>query len=167
MFPITIIIVITIAYLLVAMWRSTSILLNYRRVQQELNQSLGWPSVSGQITSSSVEEIVWYSRVKGNSYIYYPEVNYLFTVNNKEYDGNRVRFGSNIGTSNKQEAHATTKKYPENTSVKVYFDPHGPANSVIERELADYYKAAVRREIIKLVVGIIIFALVGIYFVTL
>jgi len=166
MYSITIIIIITLAYLLVAIWRSSAILLNYLKVRTELKNSLEWPSTTGQITSSKIEEVVWYSRTKGNSYMYHPEVNYLFTVNNKEFDGNRVRFGSNIGTPKKQEAYAMTKRYPENASVNIYYDPGGPANSVIERELTDHYKTAVTRETVKIVLCIIIFILAGIYFAT-
>lgn len=160
-----IVLYVTLIVLLIAVYRSALILLNYRKVRRELKNSLEWPSVMGKITSSNVEEGVWYSRTKGNTSIYYPEINYLYTVMGKEYDGNRVMFASNIGTPNRKEAYNLLKRYPENTAVKIYYDPHGPSSSVIERELTEHYKKVVSRETVKLVAGIILFMMVGLYIV--
>jgi len=89
-----------------------------------------WPSVEGKIVFSRVER-VWHP---GQSPTYYPQIQYVYLVEGKEYRG-KVVFFSEYGTGSTAGAQATIDKYPEGKIVAVYYNPKDPQNAVLERGL--------------------------------
>ena len=59
------------------------------------------------------------------------KIHYSYTVNAKDYEGQRVSFGS-VSTNNPEDAQRVLRRYPERKIVKVYYHPKKPTDSVLE-----------------------------------
>ena len=83
--------------------------------------SLSWPSCEGSITHSEVKH--------GDESSYHAMIRYDYTIDGKEYRGDRYQFGSASGS------HASQKQivaaYPVGAVVKVYYAPNSPKTSVL------------------------------------
>ena len=96
-------------------------------------QSRGWPTVEGTITKSEVEVVASGVGGSGATHTPYhrPDVEYSYWVDDKEYTGTRIFFGSPEKFS---QAHAgrIAKAYPVGREVMVACDPAQPGNAVLE-----------------------------------
>lgn len=96
-----------------------------RRERARGAASLGWPSTTGTVKSSSVAA---YRTQGGKQYI--AEVAYDYAANGTPYSGDRVRFGHRTGALAAAEADAT--KYAAGAPVDVRYDPGKPQVSTLE-----------------------------------
>ena len=94
--------------------------------------SLGWPTTSGVVQSSSVQEY----RGRGGP-TYYPIVSYRYEVGGVTFTGHQVSYSS-TSYSNTQDAQADADRYPEGSTVKVHYSPGEPWDSVLEPNPAEY-----------------------------
>jgi hypothetical protein len=87
-----------------------------------------WPTMSGRIVSSSVEEIPYSD---GEGTLFKPNITYVYDVNGRRYKGGRMTvafpFSSNISFVSKR----TLGKYQVKTKVDVHYNPKWPAESVL------------------------------------
>lgn len=96
--------------------------------------SLGWPSVSGQVTSSSVTlETTQADSDSRLESTYYPSVSYDYRVDGQALKGSRVGIGGAVGTARKEDAEAVAKRYAVGSKVDVYYDPANPEYAVLVR----------------------------------
>lgn len=97
-------------------------------------RSLGWPSVSGQVTSSSVS--LETTQADSDSRLvstYYPSVSYDYRVDGQSFKGSRIGVGGTEGFSRKEDAEAVAGRYPIGSKVDVYCDPANPGYAVLVR----------------------------------
>ncbi len=96
--------------------------------------SLGWPSVSGQVTSSSVTlETTQADSDSRLESTYYPSVSYDYRVDGQALKGSRVGVGGAKGFSRKEDAEAAARPYPVGSKVDVYYNPANPEYAVLVR----------------------------------
>ncbi len=90
-----------------------------------------WSSTLGRIMHSSVIN----SKGRYNLAKYY--VRYSYEVRGRKYTGDRVRFGGNINF-NSTHARSTISRYPKDREVVVFYHPHHPNISTLERKISRY-----------------------------
>ncbi len=87
--------------------------------------SLDWPTVSGTVLSSQVDED--YDSEDG--YTYYPRVTYQYNVDGQVYESDRVFFGAD--NTPEEDAYAIVAQFPAGSMVTVYYNPDKPKQSVL------------------------------------
>lgn len=96
--------------------------------------SKSWPSVQGRVMESS---LVSYKSTSGSgskkrkTTMYKPQITYQYTVDGNKLTGNKVSMGD-YGSSSTSHAKKVMKKYPVGATVKVFYDPEVPVDSVLE-----------------------------------
>jgi hypothetical protein len=93
----------------------------------KVDRSKVWPSVVGTVTSSALERAV----PKGNTFR--AVVCYRYHVAGKDYESNRVSWGSQEGRETDMAEIVET--YPVGKDVWVQHDPRDPANAVLLPEI--------------------------------
>lgn len=89
--------------------------------------SAGWPTAKGQVLVSEVVS----TRGRMNSTGYRPRVAYAYSVDGREYKGERISHADEVAKS-RQHAQQIAAAYPPAASVTVAYDPDDPAASVLE-----------------------------------
>jgi hypothetical protein len=85
------------------------------------NASQKWPTTKGLVIASKTE-------YDGDHYS--PKVRYRYQVNSKILEGDTVTYRG--FSTDRDTVEAYVKKYHEDATVSVYYDPDAPANSVLE-----------------------------------
>lgn len=93
--------------------------------------SENWPTVDGQIISSSVESSYSSGGSGVGSSRYDPIVEYEYSVEGESFTGDRISFAQQSYSHN-TSAEAITKRYSVGRTVPVSYDPEDAANSVLE-----------------------------------
>jgi MFS superfamily sulfate permease-like transporter len=92
--------------------------------------SKSWPSVTGAITSSSIQKKQ--TRKNNRTVIsYYPRVQYRYTVAGKTHSADRIAFGGTAGGS-RSKAQKIVNQYPSGKTLPVYYDPDDPSVAALE-----------------------------------
>jgi len=92
-----------------------------------------WPATPGQISRSAAYWDWARTGIRNNVLAYRLDLAYDYDVQGRRYQGQRVSFSSwDPKTSLNLFNGWTAQRYPVGARVAVYFDPHDPANSVIE-----------------------------------
>jgi len=101
----------------------------YRKTTQTARNSNNWPSVEGEIVSSSIG-----TRKGGEGGIYYePLITYSYNVEGRDYQGNRVFIGHDLAYDfGKKWTEEKVSNYPIGTNMAVYYDPDSPELAVLE-----------------------------------
>jgi hypothetical protein len=86
----------------------------------------GWSTTGGKVTAARLDE-----RQSGNTYD--PIVEYVYTVKDAEYHGNKVFPGENA-SSKKDIAQKILDKHPVNSYVPVHYNPESPSESALEEQ---------------------------------
>ena len=89
--------------------------------------SQDWPTVDGQIISSTVETI----HTSGDSTRYYAVVEFEYSVDGTSFQGDRVYFGMQP-TTHRSTAEDISRRYSVGRIVPVFYDPEDAQNSVLE-----------------------------------
>ena len=94
-----------------------------------------WPSTTGRILSSSVQNDVDTSRDSNGRMRtrtrYEPVVQYEYEIDGRTYQGYRIKAGDYGGAA--QRAYAVVNRYPVGAHVSVYHDPADPGQAVLEQ----------------------------------
>lgn len=90
--------------------------------------SSGWTEVPAVVTASAVR-----SSRGDDSTTYRPYIAYVYTVDGREYEGDRYDFWS-VSSSGYEGKAAIVREHPVGREIRVYVDPADPALSVIKRE---------------------------------
>lgn len=91
--------------------------------------SLKWPSTKGWIKKSDV--YVSRSRSSGSSRSYEFTVEYAYDVNGTTFTNNLYSYQVTYNAAHSKGAQELVSKYPEGSTVDVYYDPAKPENSVL------------------------------------
>lgn len=99
---------------------------------KEVQAAKNWIATTGKVTRSEVRalknrEMENRARIRNQ-----PFVSFEFTVQGKRYTGDRISLGEYISEG---DIEATLARYPVGAQVTVYYDPHNPQRSVLERAL--------------------------------
>ncbi|MBI4673936.1 MAG: DUF3592 domain-containing protein [Chloroflexi bacterium] len=110
----------------------------WRRNNQQARASQQWASTRGTIGASSVQMRRSHSSEGGTTTSYYPELLYEYNVAGKQYIGQRITFGSQVGYGDAGRAQAIVDRYVLRTEfgsnqIRVYYNPANPSDAVLER----------------------------------
>lgn len=87
-----------------------------------------WPSTAGTVLGSRLER----RRSSGRSgSTIYPLVQYSYRVMGRDYQGNVIAPGPELGGSG---APRVVERYPISSQVTVFYDPENPADAVLEKK---------------------------------
>ena len=92
--------------------------------------SVGWPTVAGEIKTSSVESHHSKSG-SDSSTTYHAEVLYEYSISGAKFNGDRVAYGD-YGSSNPSHARSIVNRYPKGKTVIVYHSPTNYEESLLE-----------------------------------
>ena len=92
--------------------------------------SVKWPTVAGEIKTSSVESYISRTRSESET-TYHAKVLYEYSINGTKYNGNRVAY-SDYGSSNPSHARSIVNRYPKGKTVIVYYLPDNHEESLLE-----------------------------------
>jgi hypothetical protein len=96
-------------------------------ILQNARASASWPKVSGRVTDAFVNHSQ--DAEGGNSYS--PEVSYTYVVDERPFQGSRIKFGE-LSYSSRNRAQEIVNRYPVGQPVAVYHDPDRPERAVLE-----------------------------------
>ena len=83
-----------------------------------------WPTASGTVTSSALEQVADHKRR------YRAAVQYAYRAGGRDYQGGRVFWGGNEGR--KKHMTSVVETYPKGAKVRVYYDPGNPTDAVLD-----------------------------------
>ena len=89
--------------------------------------SIAWPTADGRITGSQLER----SKSRGET-MYSADVAYEYSVDGRNFEGDRVWFGDDFSSSNPTPWRKVVDRYAAGTDVKVFYAPADPVASVLE-----------------------------------
>ncbi len=117
-------------------------------------ESDDWPSVPGIVMASEITSHTSIGAYGADTIAdYRAAVSYGYKVQGRDYESDRVTFGS-VGSSYRR-AQEVANRYPVSKDVAVFYDPADPAQAVLE--------AGKERSIVNSGVGSAAFALVGMF----
>ncbi|RUL74560.1 DUF3592 domain-containing protein [Dyella choica] len=107
-------------------------------------QSLSWPSTEGEIAHSAVLYQTDTSNDQGDAFdtqtdtsntiratsTYKADIVYRYKVRGKSYSSSKISFMDFASTNNR--AQSVVNRYPDNSTVQVYYNPANPADAVLE-----------------------------------
>lgn len=121
--------------------------------RKRASASQSWMGAQGKVTESFVHESTSTDSDGHTSTDYKPKVHYIYSVNGREYECNRINFGG--GSTSRAKAQSVIAQYPIESSVIVYYDPQNPKQAVLERTTQGGW--------LQIIVGVILI-ITGIYF---
>ena len=95
--------------------------------QRKIKAINDWPSTSGTVTSSRIEE---HSDSEGGT-TDYAAVTYAYEVGGVKYSGSRISPGPTVGGTGADQVVA---RYPVNSQVTVFHNPQDPSDAVLEKK---------------------------------
>ena len=111
-------------------------------MRKDVATSVEWPSVEGKVIKSELSPSTFARRRGGVNYS--PNIRYSYTVNGRKLTSNRIMFGGVMaGRASKMQKYI--ERYPEDSIVKIYYDPTNPESAVLEPNVNDasfYYAVA-------------------------
>jgi hypothetical protein len=106
------------------------------------NAARTWPEAEGRVVSTQIRSETSSSGDATRAQIeasrrYYPEINYGWSVDGESYSGSRYQLGTTHAKyKTRTEARAAAAKYPEGSTIAVYFDPKDPSQAVLDRAMS-------------------------------
>lgn len=93
-----------------------------------------WPSVVGEIVSSTVVQQTITVRKTGREFVTYePKVKYTYSVAGVAHRGSRIAFRDTGNRETPERAQRLSARYSPGTTVAVYYNPAEPTSSVLVR----------------------------------
>lgn len=89
------------------------------------NRIENWASVEGTVLYSTIR-----IKPKGLNEHYLPSIGYAYTVNGEKYKKS-VDNSLNSGYLHKEDVQKIIDKYPEGSTVTVYYNPENPSKSIL------------------------------------
>jgi hypothetical protein len=96
------------------------------RVAQQSKIAANWPRASGTVTRCELAQ----TRDTQGDTVYLPDIRYSYSVNGEQFEGSRVRFG--LMRQDLAGANAIRGRYPQGSSVEVFYNPAKSHDSVLE-----------------------------------
>lgn len=102
-------------------------------LQLRARRSMSWPSTTGHVNSATVDVRVK-NGANGTSTLYCPMIAYEYVVDGHHYMQNRLLMGAPVSSNFRSRAQKWVDRYPEGSTVKVYYNPDNPSEAVLERK---------------------------------
>ncbi|GLQ48449.1 hypothetical protein GCM10007862_35000 [Dyella lipolytica] len=99
-----------------------------RKMDSKAKESLAWPSTDGEISHSAV--LYQTNTSTDSAQTYKADIAYRYKVNGKSYSSSRISLLDL--SSSTRSAQNTVDRYPDNSSVQVYYNPANPAEAVLK-----------------------------------
>jgi hypothetical protein len=107
----------------------------YVKIRNERKTSAHWPTVTGKITASQVDEQIETEeddhRIRDVTK-YVPKLQFSYRVGGRDYFSARRKWGWDAIYSYREQAANQLKAYPVGAAVPVYYNPADPQDSVLE-----------------------------------
>lgn len=101
---------------------------------QQAKQSASWPSTTGKVDRTWVEESSSTDDEGHVDYSYTPHVRYAYTVDGTQYTSERISFGAVTSYGSDSSARSHLSQYPPGGELQVFYDPADPSKAVLLRE---------------------------------
>jgi hypothetical protein len=98
-----------------------------------LNTARGWPIAKGVVVKS--EAVRTSGNLSGsgqNSTIFTPRIRFKYSVENKEYESDKITWGGTWGSNSGNYCEVMLKAYPTGKKLDVYYDPKKPNDCIIQ-----------------------------------
>ena len=106
-------------------------IINYAiRMARKARESSSWPSTEGEIAHSAVLYQTDTTSSANGTETYKADINYRYKVNGTNYSSSRVSLADFASTSGR--AQSTVGRYPDKSTVRVYYNPSNFAEAVLE-----------------------------------
>lgn len=92
--------------------------------QDHARRCQAWPTTTGRVVSTRVEQVSDDGKMK-----YYPVIRYSYAVNDVTFESERYKFGST--RRSKRAAEQLCGSFATGSDVKVYYDPARPSEAVL------------------------------------
>ena len=102
------------------------------RTRRKASGARNWNTTDGRILSSYVERRRRVSGTGSTSSLY-PVIAYEYHVDGQRYQGHRINFGSEVGSSFASMTQGVVDKYPPGSAVSVHYNPEIPTQAVLEK----------------------------------
>ncbi|MCU0493885.1 MAG: DUF3592 domain-containing protein [Chloroflexaceae bacterium] len=109
------------------------------QAQRRIYAARHWKTTTGQVLQSGIQQTTVRVRISTsvgryrNAIRYIPHVVYHYRVNGAHYQGERLRLGTVVLSSEARDAERTAARYPVGSAVTVYYDPANPTEAVLMR----------------------------------
>lgn len=124
-------VIVGIAFLVIGL----VFILIYILQKQKARAAEAWPTASGVILSSGLEEHRSYnSKTHRTTVTYSPKIDYEYSVMGQKYNGTKPTFG--YAAYDYRTASEKIAPYQPGTSVQVHYNPSDPSNAVLETKAA-------------------------------
>lgn len=105
---------------------------------KEWRRSQSWPSVTGTVINTKIDEIRQTSN-EGDVFVSYTlQITYQYSVNGIIYTSDRIGFNRQPSYSFEEGAQKAYNAYAPNGRVIVYYDPDRPDHAILDPKLFDY-----------------------------
>lgn len=104
------------------------------RERKKAKTAAAWPTVSGTIASSRLDQSTRRERREGRDYtetIYKPIVEYSYAIGGQTYQGNKIFPGATMSYDH-GTAQNIVNRYQPGSTATVHYDPANPAMAVLE-----------------------------------
>lgn len=122
------------SFLLIFIGVGIFLLLRSRRDKEKAAQTLNWPSAAGKVLEARLIESTSTDADGDSSTMYRPHVQYEYEVVGARYTNDKINVGMVVSTSSTKKAQETLARFPVGSTVKVYYNPNDPADSVLEQK---------------------------------
>jgi hypothetical protein len=108
------------------------------RGQRRANAAGAWPRTSGRVLQSGVREVRFRTRMSVGITTYrmttgyLPQVVYTYVVDGASYQGERLRIGESLISSDTRAAERIVARFPPGAGVTVYYNPADPADATLD-----------------------------------
>jgi hypothetical protein len=133
---------------------------NAIKIWHQSQRAASWPTVSGIITRSRVESKKMRQggtmyRTTGRSTHYRPDLAYTYQVEGVHFEGRRARFGTpSRWSKDRARYEKIIAPYSTGQAVQVRYDPRHPGESVLELQVAPFWRSIVCFAAVCLALGI-------------
>ena len=103
------------------------------RARNKTRSVQDWPETVGKVLHSEVEMRRSRSGTSGYSTAYYPKVLYEYEVGGQRYQSQQISAGFQMGLGNQATVQNQVAQYPPGTSIRIYFNPNNPAQSILDK----------------------------------
>jgi hypothetical protein len=101
-----------------------------RRTAEKARQSASWPTTAGEIAHSAMLYQTDRTAGTGNTAAYRADVSYRYKVNGANYSSSQITLAD--FSSTRTRAQGIVERYPDKSTVEVYYNPANPSESVLE-----------------------------------
>jgi hypothetical protein len=100
------------------------------KMTAKARESLSWPSTDGEIAHSAVLYQTDTTATTNGTATYKADISYRYKVNGANYSSSRISLADFASTPGR--AQSIVARYPDKSTVRVYYNPANRAESVLE-----------------------------------